>query len=94
MGLKGYRSWVMGQLDSTCKIPTADHPGRQLGVVQRVDQNRAVAAQVENLKKQTMRMRNQEITFKLQGLKLGACNLRVNWIQLAGFSSWILKGKH
>jgi hypothetical protein len=28
MGLKGYRLWVMGQLDSTCSAPP------QLGVVQ------------------------------------------------------------
>jgi hypothetical protein len=26
MGLKGYRLWVMGQLDSTCKSPTVGWP--------------------------------------------------------------------
>jgi hypothetical protein len=28
MGLKGYRLWVMGQLDSTCRAPPREHrPG-------------------------------------------------------------------
>jgi hypothetical protein len=30
MGLKGYRLWVMGQLDSTCRAPTLTPPDPQL----------------------------------------------------------------
>jgi hypothetical protein len=29
MGLKGYRLWVMGQLDSTCRAPPRGAPGRR-----------------------------------------------------------------
>jgi hypothetical protein len=49
MGLKGYRLWVMGQLDSTCRAPPhllsrpAVAPGQ-------VGQRRGVALQVVYLK--------------------------------------------
>jgi hypothetical protein len=29
MGLKGYRLWVMGQLDSTCRAPPSDDVARR-----------------------------------------------------------------
>jgi hypothetical protein len=41
MGLKGYRLWVMGQLDSNVQSPTVAALPAELGVV------RGVAKQVE-----------------------------------------------
>jgi hypothetical protein len=53
MGLKGYRLWVMGQLDSTCRAPPrgAAHPHSVLGAQSNPRPGpRAVAAQVVYLK--------------------------------------------
>jgi hypothetical protein len=52
MGLKGYRLWVMGQLDSTCRAPPRHHEVPRL--LQRLEhlhavgvaQHRGVALQV------------------------------------------------
>ena len=37
MGLKGYRLWVMGQLDSTCRAPPGDDGGQHQAARHRVD---------------------------------------------------------
>jgi hypothetical protein len=57
MGLKGYRLWVMGQLDSTCRAPPhgggSDGFGHAHGhrlVVHEVLEHRVVALQVAFLK--------------------------------------------
>jgi hypothetical protein len=64
MGLKGYRLWVMGQLDSTCRAPPL---GSSLGVAEQAD-----TSDKSNYFSETI-----DITLQLQGLKAGAFELRV-----------------
>jgi hypothetical protein len=58
MGLKGYRLWVMGQLDSNVQSPTTGIPGRQCSTTLLP---LVVAVQVENSEKATFE--NQEKIF-------------------------------
>jgi hypothetical protein len=58
MGLKGYRLWVMGQLDSTCRAPPREVLGQLyhvLGFVHERRHVRHVAVQVKNLLKQILK---------------------------------------
>jgi hypothetical protein len=68
MGLKGYRLWVMGQLDSTCRAPPHPLPG---GIFTYTSSPRRKAAyKLTHLK---ANFEAQDITFKVQqGLKPGS----------------------
>jgi hypothetical protein len=86
MGLKGYRLWVMGQLDSTCRAP----PRRRRPASQ--PPPAAAAARKSppycsgtswNLKKQILKMKTRFSLHSFQGLGHQALpSLWVNWIRL------------
>jgi hypothetical protein len=65
MVLKGYRSWVMGQLDSTCRaLPRGERVRRLDMVVERAAGPRAVVAHVA-FERQTLKPDFQMIGYRL-----------------------------